>query len=336
MSMPPDPHAHPFGSRGDDELGDDADLDAIGDELETLGTEAVDQSLRTLDLLGTAELVASMHAGNRAAFDALGPALPAITHAVDAISTRMAGGGRLVYVGAGTSGRLGVLDASECPPTFGTDPSLVIGIIAGGERAIRSAVERSEDDPASGAADLVAVGLTAQDSVVGLSASGRTPYVLGALRAANDIGALTVSVAGNERSRTGAEAAIAIEAAVGAEFIAGSTRLNAGTAQKLVINMLSTLTMVRLGKTFGNVMVDLRATNAKLLARSRRTVATVTGVDTATAAAALQAADGSVKEAVFALLTGSTPVTAATALAAADGYLRIALDRATSSTGFAR
>lgn len=322
MSMPRDP--------------DDALLDAIGDELSTLATESVDERRSSVDLLDTADLVAAMHDGNRAAFDAVGTALPAIASAVDAISSRMAGGGRLIYIGAGTSGRLGVLDASECPPTFGTDPSLVVGIIAGGEPAIRSAVERSEDDEASGAADLAAVGLTAQDTVVGLSASGRTPYVLGALRVANEVGALTVSVAGNEHSRTGQTAAIAIEAPVGAEFIAGSTRLNAGTAQKLVVNMLSTLTMVRLGKTYGNVMVDLRATNAKLVARSRRTVVSVTGVDTATAATALDAAHGSVKEAVFALLTGSSPATATSALAAADGHLRIALDRASSSTGLAR
>ncbi|WP_051939618.1 N-acetylmuramic acid 6-phosphate etherase [Phaeacidiphilus oryzae] len=306
---------------------------ALRAELAGLATEAVEADHEQLDLLDTGGLVAAMHACDRAAVAAVGAAAPRIVQAVDAIAERMRRGGRLVYAGAGTSGRMGVLDASECPPTFGVSPDLVVGLIAGGDTAIRTAVEGAEDDQDAGAADVAALGLGASDSLVGLSASGRTPYVLGALRTAAAAGALTVAVACNTGSRIGAAAEIAIEADTGPELIAGSTRLKAGTAQKLVLNMLSTLTMVRLGKTYGNVMVDLQATNDKLMARAERTVMRVTAVDAATASAALRASGGSVKEAVYALLTGAPAARAHTALAEHDGHLRRALAAAAEGRG---
>ncbi|MDP4331963.1 N-acetylmuramic acid 6-phosphate etherase [Curtobacterium sp. A7_M15] len=297
----------------------------LGDELDGLTTEHVDEAMRDLDLLSTEELVRAMHQRDRSAVDAVDRVLPAIVRAVDSIAERMERGGRLVYVGAGTSGRLGVLDASECPPTFGTDPATVVGVIAGGDTALRCAAERAEDEPDQGGADVAALSIGPDDSVVGISASGRTPYVLGALHEARQRSALTIAVACNSPSRSAAAADIAIEPVVGSEIIAGSTRLGAATAQKLVLNMLSTLTMIRLGKTFGNVMIDLRATNEKLVARSLRTISAVTGADAMTANAALDAAEGSVKVAVFALLSGSEAAQARRALKANGGRLRAAL-----------
>ena len=246
--------------------------------------------------------------------------------AVDEITARIRRGGRLIYIGAGTSGRLGILDASECPPTFGTEPWQVIGIIAGGDTAIRNAVEHVEDDAGAGAHDLDDVDVATGDVVVGISASGRTPYVFGAIMHAKARGAFTIGIACNANSRIGAAAHLAIDMVVGPEFLAGSTRLKAGSAQKIVLNMLSTLTMIRLGRTFGNVMVDLRATNEKLVARTERAVMAATGANAGAAAHAIKCANGSVKEAVFALLTGLSPSESAAALDRHDGHLRIALD----------
>jgi N-acetylmuramic acid 6-phosphate etherase len=299
---------------------------ALRNDLARLDTEAVDESLGRLDLESTASLVERMNLGDQAVPLAVAEALDVIVPAIDAVTERLRAGGRLVYVGAGTSGRLGVLDASECPPTFGVDPSLVIGVMAGGETAIRAAVEGAEDDTEAGARDLRELELTAADAVVGLSASGRTPYVAAALRYARSVGALTVAVACNRGSRIGALADHAVEVVVGPEFIAGSTRLKAGTAQKLVLNMISTITMVRLGKTYGNVMVDLQPTNDKLKARAERTVMSITGVSASTASAALAEAGGSVKAAVLAILAGVTPASARARLARNQGDLRRALD----------
>ena len=208
---------------------------------------------------------------------AVAEAAPAIAAAVDAIVERLAAGGRLIYVGAGTAGRIGVLDASECGPTFNTDR--VLGVIAGGQVAVSTASESAEDHPSSGAQAIAVLGAERADAVVGISASGRTPYVLGAIAHARDAGALTVGLACNADSELSAAVEHPIEVLVGPEFIAGSTRLKAGTAQKLVLNMLSTLTMVRLGKTYGNLMVDVRVTNAKLRDRATRIVEQVAGVD---------------------------------------------------------
>lgn len=299
---------------------------AVRTELAGLTTEAIDPQLADLDLLDIPAMVRAMNAQNRQVPDVVDAVAPAIAMAVDEITRRLRSGGRLIYIGAGTSGRLGVLDASECPPTFGIDPSRVIGIIAGGESAVRNAVEGAEDDPEAGARDLDDIHVAPEDAVVGISASGRTPYVVGALTHAKARGAFTVGVACNANSRIGAAAHVAIDMAVGPEFLAGSTRLKAGSAQKAVLNMLSTLTMIRLGKTFGNVMVDLRATNKKLVARAERIVMAVTDADVAAAAQALERANGSVKEAIFTLLTGLPPCEAAVTLARHHGHLRAALD----------
>ena len=311
--------------RSSGDLFDD-ELATLRLELAELTTESVDRSMRDLDLRPTADLVLAMNAQDALVPEAVRAAAPDIARAVDGITERMLRGGRLVYIGAGTSGRLGVLDASECPPTFDTDPSLVVGIIAGGDVALRTAVEAAEDAAAQGRAALEEIGLGPDDTVVGIAASGRTPYVIGALEHAVEVGALTVALACNAGSKSGEIADIAIEVVVGPEFIAGSTRLKSATAQKLVLNMLSTLTMVRLGKTYGNVMIDLRATNEKLRARAQRTVMTVTGSDVDRTSVALDAADGSVKVAALMLLAGITAPEAQARLEAADGYLRAALD----------
>ncbi|WP_336630444.1 MULTISPECIES: N-acetylmuramic acid 6-phosphate etherase [unclassified Microbacterium] len=273
-------------------------------ELSTLTTEQVSDDLRDLDTLSTSQLVQTMNRWDHDVPRAVERVLPEIAAAIDGVTQRLADGGRLVYLGAGTPGRLGILDASECPPTFNTDPGMVVGLIAGGDGAIRTAVENAEDDPVAAVNDLESLSLTARDVVVGISASGRTPYVVGGLRHAQALGALTVAVACNSPSAIGDAADHAIEVVVGPEIVAGSTRLRAATAQKLVLNMISTITMVKLGKTFGNVMVDLRATNEKLRARSRRAVMLITGADETQAQHTLQLAAGSVKVAVVMLLTG--------------------------------
>jgi len=278
--------------------------DLLRAELSTLTTEAVVDDERDLDTLSTADLVALMNNHDESVPPAVAAVLPTIATAIDGIADRMREGGRLIYIGAGTPGRLGIVDASECPPTFNVDPSLVVGIIAGGDGAIRTAVENAEDDPQGGADALTGIALTPLDIVVGISASGRTPYVVGALEYASGLGALTVAIACNSNSTIGGVADHAIEVVVGPELIAGSTRLKAGTAQKLVLNMISTIAMVRLGKTYGNIMVDLRATNEKLRARAERTVMLVTDCSPAEAAETLAQSDGSVKIAILMLLRG--------------------------------
>jgi N-acetylmuramic acid 6-phosphate etherase len=293
--------------------------------LDALVTEAVDPRTADLDTLSTLEAARLMNAADTEVPLAVGRVLGPIAEAADRIAAGMRRGGRLVYVGAGTPGRLGVLDASECPPTFGTDPAQVVGVIAGGHPALTTAVEGAEDDEAAGRDDLAALGLGPADVVVGISASGRTPYVLAGLAAAAEAGAWTVAVTANAGSAAGAVARTAIEVVVGPEVLAGSTRLRAGTAQKLVLNMLSTLAMVRLGKTYGNRMVDLRSTNDKLRRRAVRLVQDLTGVGEQAAAAALHAADGSVPVATLTLTLATTPQRARTLLAEHDGSLRAAL-----------
>lgn len=299
--------------------------DTLRDELATLTTEAADAALDDIDLVPTLEAARRMNAADRSVPAAIEPCLPAIAEAADRIAAAFARGGRLVYVGAGTPGRLGVLDASECPPTFGTDPSQVVGVIAGGDVALTTAVEGAEDDEAAAVHDLDALGLTADDVVVGISASGRTPYVLAAIREARRRSATTVSVACNAGSAAGRLADIAIDVVVGPEFIAGSTRLKAGTAQKLVCNMLTTLAMVRRHKTYGNRMVDVRATNEKLVARAFSLVQDVTGAPDAEVSTALEACGGEVKTAIAMLLTGVSADVARSRLAEADGSLRAVL-----------
>ncbi|MER6391717.1 N-acetylmuramic acid 6-phosphate etherase [Streptomyces sp. NPDC001523] len=294
-------------------------------QLDTLTTEAFRPELAEIDRLSTLEIARVMNAEDAGVPAAVAGRLELIAAAVDDIAPRMARGGRLIYAGAGTAGRLGVLDASECPPTFNTDPSQVIGLIAGGPSAMVKAVEGAEDSKELAAEDLTALALTADDTVVGISASGRTPYAVGAVEFARARGALTVGLSCNAGSALAAAAEHGIEVVVGPELLTGSTRLKAGTAQKLVLNLLSTVTMIRLGKTYGNLMVDVRASNEKLRARSHRIVALATGASDAEIGAALTATDGEVKNAVLVILGGVDGPTAAALLTASQGHLRAAL-----------
>ena len=267
-----------------------------------LGTEGVRADLADLDERPTAELVRLALDEHHAVDAALEHGAEALVEAVDAVAERLRRGGRLVYLGAGTPGRLAALDAAECPPTYGTDPDLVVALVAGGAVGVVRSTESSEDEGDAAVAALEELGVDEGDAVVGITASGRTPYVVEGLRAAAAAGALTVSIANNEGAESSAVADIAIETPTGPELVAGSTRLKAGTAQKIVLNALSTLVMVRLGKTYGNLMVDVAPGNEKLRDRGRRIVEAATGASTDAASAALEAADGSVKVAVVMLL----------------------------------
>ncbi len=284
---------------------------------------------RELDLLSSEAIVGLMHVLDRTAVASIQPVLPVIAEVVEAVATRMKAraprDGRLIYVGAGTSGRLGVLDAAECVPTFNVRPGQVVGVMAGGETAVTQAVEGAEDDAGAGAAALRDLGLQAEDCVVGLAASGRTPFVVGALREARTIGALTAAVVCNVPSPVSEAAEFVIAPLVGPEILTGSTRLKAGTVQKLVLNMLSTAVMVRLGKTYGNLMVDIQATNSKLQARAGRIVAAAANVDEETAESALRASGGEVKTAIVSTLLNGSPTEARKRLARVDGVVRLAV-----------
>ncbi|MGW3986858.1 N-acetylmuramic acid 6-phosphate etherase [Streptomyces sp. NPDC004830] len=294
-------------------------------ELATLTTEAFRPELAEVDRLPTLDLARLMNGEDASVAGAVAARLPEIAAAIDAVAARMARGGRLVYAGAGTAGRLGVLDASECPPTFNTDPSRVVGLIAGGPQALVTSVEGAEDSPELARAALEPLRLTADDTVVGVSASGRTPYAIGAVGYARERGALTVGLSCNAGSPLAAAADHGIEVVVGPELLTGSTRLKAGTAQKLVLNMLSTITMIRLGKTYGNLMVDVRASNDKLRARSHRIVALATGAEDKEIEEALTATDGEVKNAILTILADVDAPTAARLLQESGGHLRAAL-----------
>ncbi|WP_416484191.1 N-acetylmuramic acid 6-phosphate etherase [Streptomyces sp. CL12] len=298
-------------------------------QLASLTTEAFRPELADIDRLSTLDIARLMNAEDAGVPAAVAGQLPRISAAIDAVAARMTRGGRLIYAGAGTAGRLGVLDASECPPTFNTDPAQVVGLIAGGPEAMVTSVEGAEDSGELARADLDALKLTAEDSVVGVSASGRTPYAVGAVEHARAQGALTIGLACNEHSALAAAAEHGIEIVVGPELITGSTRLKAGTAQKLVLNMLSTITMIRLGKTYGNLMVDVRASNAKLRARSRRIVALATGAGDPEIERALTESGGEVKTAILVLLADVDGPAAARLLEDSGGHLRAALARAT-------
>ncbi|MFD5916983.1 N-acetylmuramic acid 6-phosphate etherase [Kitasatospora sp. NPDC058201] len=291
-------------------------------------TEAVRPEWGGIDRLATLDLLRLMNAEDRTVATAVTGALPRIAAVVDAVAARMGRGGRLVYAGAGTAGRLGVLDASECPPTFNTGPGRVVGLIAGGPQALLHAVEGAEDRPERAVADLDALAPTPDDTVIGLSASGRTPYTVAAVRHARTAGALSVGLSCTAGSPLMAAAELGIEVVVGPEVVAGSTRLKAGTAQKLVLNLISTAVMVRLGKTYGNLMVDVRTGNAKLRDRARRIVTEITGADEATARRALAATGGEAKDAVLVVLAGVDAPAAAQLLAASGGRLRDALELA--------
>ncbi|MEU5330774.1 MULTISPECIES: N-acetylmuramic acid 6-phosphate etherase [Streptomyces] len=294
-------------------------------QLATLTTEAFRPELAEIDRLSTEEIARIMNGEDATVPAAVAERLPQIAAAIDATAERMARGGRLIYAGAGTAGRLGVLDASECPPTFNTDPAEVVGLIAGGPSAMVTAVEGAEDSKELAAADLDALKLTADDTVVGISASGRTPYAIGAVEHARAQGALTIGLSCNADSALAAAAEHGLEVVTGPELLTGSTRLKAGTAQKLVLNMISTVTMIRLGKTYGNLMVDVRASNEKLRARSRHIVSLATGASDTAIEAALAATDGEVKNAILVVLGQVDGPTAARLLTESDGHLRAAL-----------
>ncbi|TXS54162.1 N-acetylmuramic acid 6-phosphate etherase [Streptomyces sp. t39] len=296
-------------------------------QLASLTTEAFRPELADIDRLPTLEIARIMNGEDTSVPAAVAAQLPVIAAAIDATAERMARGGRLIYAGAGTAGRLGVLDASECPPTFNTDPSEVVGLIAGGPTAMVTAVEGAEDSKEFAAADLDALKTGPDDTVIGISASGRTPYAIGAVEHARSLGALTIGLSSNAGSALGAAADHGIEVVTGPELLTGSTRLKAGTAQKLVLNMISTITMIRLGKTYGNLMVDVRASNDKLHARSRRIVALATDASDAEIEAALAATGGEVKHAILVILGGVDAARAASLLTATHGHLRAALTR---------
>jgi N-acetylmuramic acid 6-phosphate etherase len=293
---------------------------------EQLGTEARDAAGADLDLRSTRELVELMNAADATVPGAVAAAAPAIAGLVDGVSGRLARGGRLVYAGAGTSGRLAALDAAECETTFSAAPGQVVALVAGGAGLDAAAQEAAEDDAASGARALEALGVSADDAVVGVSASGRTPYVLGALEAARARGALTGCVVCVPDSELAALSDHVVCVPVGPEVLAGSTRLKAGTAQKLVLNMVSTISMIRLGKTYGNLMVDVEAANDKLRARVRGIVAHATGEPPEEVDAALAAAGGDAKVAIVSLLTGLDADSARGRLAEAGGFVRRAVE----------
>jgi N-acetylmuramic acid 6-phosphate etherase len=296
--------------------------------LARLATEQAGSEFSDLDRLPVSELVTLMADQARRAGEAVADAAALIAPVVEAVVFRLGIGGRLVYVGAGTAGRIGMLDAAEAAPTFSVPDGMIAAIMAGGQDAFGSAQENVEDDPAAGADALDRLGVSERDAVMGISASGRTPYVLGAMRRANELGALTAGLACNKNTPLGALAQFPVEIRVGPEVIAGSTRLNAGTVQKIVLNIISTAAMVRLGKTYGSLMVDVRPTNTKLRERAVRIVTAISGVPAREARRALAASGWRPKVASIVAATRLVPDEASLLLEQHGGRLRDALDAA--------
>ncbi len=278
-----------------------------------------------LDQMSVREALTVMNQEDKKVAKAIEKVLPEIEKAVHVIIEKFNVGGRLIYIGAGTSGRLGVLDAAECPPTFGAPKEQVVGIIAGGEKAFTEAIEGSEDNIEMGKEDLEKIGLTKNDVVVGLAASGRTPYVIGALEYANSIQAPTVAIACTRESEIGQVANIAIEATPGPEVLTGSTRLKAGTTQKLILNMLSTISMVGIGKAYKNLMVDVQPSNEKLISRAINIVMQATGVEEAVARKKMEESEGNVKAAILMILLDIDKETAEQKLVETKGHIRQSL-----------
>jgi N-acetylmuramic acid 6-phosphate etherase len=287
--------------------------------LENLLTEQVNPASEGIDALPAERILDIINAEDRQVADAVAREIPAIAHAVDAIAAAMRSGGRLFYIGAGTSGRLGVLDAAECPPTFGVDQQLVQGIMAGGEPALAHPTESTEDDPAIGARDLLEHGFTGRDVLVGIAASGRTPYVLGAVAEARRIGAVTAGISCTPDSELERAVQIAITPLTGPEILTGSTRMKAGTATKLVLNMLTTAVFIRLGYVYGNLMVNVQPKNSKLIDRARRIVARAAGITYEAAGELLADAGNSVRAAIVMGRMGVDRETAERRLAEAGG-----------------
>ncbi len=294
-------------------------------DLAKLTTESRNPRTMNLDEMSPLQLVSVMNQEDLHVVSAVKAVLPQVATAVQWAKEALEAGGRLIYFGAGTSGRLGVLDAVECPPTFGVSSDVVVGLIAGGERAFVRAVEGAEDDPELCKKELLAINLKESDLTVGLAASGRTPYVIGGLRYAKEIGCRTVAIACNKDSAIGKEADLAIEPTPGPEVLTGSTRLKAGTAQKMILNMISTGSMVGIGKAYQNLMVDVQQTNNKLVVRAQNITMAATGCTRDEAAAALHEANGSAKVAIVMLLTKVSAKEAQNQLDAAQGHVRDAL-----------
>ncbi|OFO63774.1 N-acetylmuramic acid 6-phosphate etherase [Haemophilus sp. HMSC068C11] len=293
--------------------------------LSTLITEQRNPNSMQVDSLSALEIVQLMNQEDKQVPLAIEKCLPQIAQAVECIVAAFQQGGRLVYIGAGTSGRLGVLDASECPPTFGVSPEMMKGIIAGGERALRHPIEGAEDSKAQAVVDLQTIQFSSKDVLVGIAASGRTPYVIGALEYAKSLGSVTVSIASNPNSAMANIVDIAIDTVVGAEVLTGSSRLKSGTAQKLVLNMLTTASMILMGKCYQNLMVDVQASNEKLKARAIRIVMQATDCDKALAEETLKQADQNAKLAIMMILSGLDRVQAEALLEKHQGKLQLAL-----------
>ena len=293
--------------------------------LSTLITEQRNPNSMHVDSLSALEIVQLMNEEDKQVPLAIEKCLPQIAQAVERIVAAFQQGGRLVYIGAGTSGRLGVLDASECPPTFGVSPEMVKGIIAGGERALRHPIEGAEDSKAQAVADLQTIQFSSKDVLVGIAASGRTPYVIGALEYAKSLGSVTVSIASNPNSAMANIVDIAIDTVVGPEVLTGSSRLKSGTAQKLVLNMLTTASMILMGKCYQNLMVDVQASNEKLKARAIRIVMQATDCDKALAEETLKQADQNAKLAIMMILSGLDRAQAEALLEKHQGKLQLAL-----------
>jgi N-acetylmuramic acid 6-phosphate etherase len=299
---------------------------ALISELEKLVSEGRNPQTMQIDLLPTADILQKINDEDKGVPSAVEKVIPHIAAAVDRIVNAFQAGGRLIYMGAGTSGRLGVLDASECPPTFGVPEGVVVGLIAGGPEAMVRAIEGAEDDPSKGEQALRDIGLTAQDVVVGIAVSGRTPYVIGGLNYAKQVGASTIALSCNPDSIIAGIADIAISPVVGPEVLTGSTRLKSGTAQKLILNMLTTASMIRIGKSYQNLMVDVHASNKKLVARASRIVMQATGCTTEQARQALDQTSNDVKLAILMVKTGMDVEKARVALKDAGGFLRKAIN----------
>lgn len=291
-------------------------------------TEGRNAASASVDSLSPQQIVELMNAEDRLVATAVATQSTQIAAAIAAVTERLQQGGRLIYVGAGTSGRLGVLDASECPPTFSVPRGMIIGLIAGGPQALTTAIEGAEDNREAGGTDLEALQITSRDAVMGIAASGRTPYVLGALELARKTGCLTLGLACSPASPMEDAVEIMIAPVTGPEILTGSTRLKAGTATKMVLNMITTGTMIRLGKTYGNLMVDLRASNEKLRDRAVRIVAEITGLARSDATQVLHSCDGEVKTAIIAARRRLSPDASRAALSKAAGQLRKALETA--------
>ncbi|MED4602539.1 N-acetylmuramic acid 6-phosphate etherase [Paenibacillus validus] len=295
-------------------------------QLHTLTTEQVNPRTRQIDELPTEQILTLINDEDRLVADVLRGLIPKLAQAVDRIVASFQQGGRLIYIGAGTSGRIGILDASECPPTYGTSPDMVLGLIAGGFQAVKDPVEGAEDSEELGMSDVDAHGIGPNDVAVGIAASGRTPYVLGAMKRAKANGAGVIGICNNEGTPMVPLADIVLEAVVGPEVVLGSTRMKAGTAQKLILNMLTTTSMIRMGKVYGNLMVDVQPSNIKLVDRAKRIIRLATDASEEAVEQAFADSGGHVKTAIVMLLGGVHCAQAQAALAETGGFVRKSLE----------